>query len=528
MCFSPPAQMPGVERCEMPGHHASNLHICLFALFAVVGFSSMGSVWNLHAGESKHVFEFGVTFPKETMAEAFTGRVIIFLSKIDREPRYSDRWIDRVALIAADFSRIPPGQCMWIADSNAVSCPVLPSEMERGQYFVQAVLDLGLSALPPGRSPGNLYSDPASIRFGNVGERVRLVCQHRIEQEIKESAWSKLVRIPSPRLSAFHGKPMFIQGKVHLPQAWQTEPERRFPLLLFIPGAGFTLENTSWQTEPSKASPEEPAVVLWLEAFGPDGQGEFANSRNNGPWGEALVQELIPEVERRFRCFGHREARVIRGHSGGGGATLRLMLTYPDFFGYGSASSPSPVDYRDVQGANIYEPGANLFYDGDGELRPVVQIFGYGAVAYFKEMSERDEVLGRGGFRLFESICSKRGADGRPERLWDRKTGAVDPKVAADWRDYDIGYQLVHRWNELKPKLSGRLCISVGASDEMGCAGPVALLHKDLEAIGAEVRIEIGPGGHSGSKLRVSPKGEPPGLFDRFRAWRGHEDVGKR
>jgi len=146
--------------CETSGHDTPGFQRCILLLCAVVGWSSIPVfLSNAEAGETKHVFEFGVTFPRETMAETFTGRVVIFLSKYDREPRYSDDWLSRVAAIAAEFSRIAPGQCMWIADSNAVSYPVLPSEMERGQSFVQAVLDLGLSALPPGRSPGNLYSD---------------------------------------------------------------------------------------------------------------------------------------------------------------------------------------------------------------------------------------------------------------------------------------------------------------------------------------------------------------------------------
>ncbi|HEY5911825.1 MAG TPA: alpha/beta hydrolase-fold protein [Verrucomicrobiae bacterium] len=480
-----------------------------------------------HAGETKHVFEFEVTFPKETRADAFSGRVVIFLSKYSREPRYSDDWVSRTAVIGADFSRIQPGQCMWIADSNAVSYPVLPSGMERGRYFVQAVLDLGLSALPPGRSPGNLYSDPTAVLFGNAGECVRLICQHHIEREIKESAWSKLVRIESPRLSAFHNKPVFIQGKVQLPEAWQKEPERRFPLVLFIPGSGFSLEDTSRQAGPCKLFPEEPAVVLWLEAYGADGHGEFANSRNNGPWGEGLVKELIPEVESRFRCFGHREARLIRGHSAGGGAALRLMLTYPDVFGYAWASAPSPMDYRAVHGANIYEAGANLFYESDGGLRPLVQLFGSRPVAYFKDMSERDGVLGRAGFSIFEAICSRRGQDGRPEQLWDRKTGVVNPRVAADWREYDNGYQLIHRWNELKDKLSGRLRITVGQADEMGLAGPVALVQTDLRAIGADVLIEIGPGGHFPGASPVSPTGPQQGIFDRFKEWRDQNNRGK-
>jgi len=494
-------------------------------LFVVIFVGSLVASPSLqtHAGEAQHTFEFGVSFPKGAKPDAFSGRVLIFLSKYNREPRFSDDWINRMALIGADFLHVQPGQCMFISHSNAVSYPVPPSEMECGQYFVQAVIDLGLSALPPGRSPGNLYSDSIAVRFGQGGDPVKLVCTHRIDLQIKESAWSKLVRMESPRLSKFHGKPVFIQGKVQLPEAWQKEPERRFPLVLFVPGSGFSLEDTSRQTGPVKLFPEEPSVLLWLEAFGADAHGEFANSRNNGPWGEALVQEFIPEIERRFRCFGHREARLIRGHSAGGGAALRLVLNYPSFFGYAWASAPSPMDYRAVHGVNIYEPGANLFSDSEGGLRPLVQIFGSRPVSYFKEMSERDEILGRGGFSLFESICSKRGVDGRPEQLWDRKTGKVNPRVAADWRDYDNGYQLIHRWHELKDELSGRLRITVGESDEMGLAGPVALVQKDLEAIGAEVLIEIVPGGHFPGVPPASPKTDPPGMFDRFRQWRDHK-----
>jgi hypothetical protein len=138
-----------------------------------------------------------------------------------------------------------------------------------------------------------------------------------------------------------------------------------------------------------------------------------------------------------------------------------------------------------------------------------------------------DEVLGRSGFSVYEGICSKRCADGSPERLWDRKTGAVNPRVAADWRSHDNAYQLIHRWNELKEKLSGRLYVSVGESDEVGLAGPVALLQKDLAAMGADVTVRIGPGGHFWSEPGVSPQARQPGMFDRFREWRDREQAGK-
>ncbi len=132
--------------------------------------------------------------------------------------------------------------------------------------------------------------------------------------------WPRRARVGDTGLDCSNASPPTEASHLTSRLAWNSDLRE----LKFIPGSGFSLEDTSRQTCPSKLFPEEPAVVLWLEAFGPDGHGEFANSRNNGPWGEALVHELIPEVERRFRCFGQREARLVRGHSAGGGTVLSM------------------------------------------------------------------------------------------------------------------------------------------------------------------------------------------------------------
>ena len=50
-------------------------------------------------------------------------------------------------------------------------------------------------------------------------------------------------------------------------------------------------------------------LLLQLDGAGPWGDPYQINSANNGPYGDALVQELIPYVEQVFRGSGQPHAR---------------------------------------------------------------------------------------------------------------------------------------------------------------------------------------------------------------------------
>ena len=54
-------------------------------------------------------------------------------------------------------------------------------------------------------------------------------------------------------------------------------------------------------------------VLLQLDGAGPYGDPYQVNSDNNGPYGDAVTQELIPYVEKKFRCIGEPYARVLYG-----------------------------------------------------------------------------------------------------------------------------------------------------------------------------------------------------------------------
>ncbi|WP_207461753.1 alpha/beta hydrolase-fold protein [Azospirillum sp. SYSU D00513] len=54
-----------------------------------------------------------------------------------------------------------------------------------------------------------------------------------------------------------------------------------------------------------------------------------------------LLDDLLPEVEKRFRVSKEREGRVFAGLSAGGFATVRFAFTRPELFAVGLALSPA-------------------------------------------------------------------------------------------------------------------------------------------------------------------------------------------
>ena len=110
-----------------------------------------------------------------------------------------------------------------------------------------------------------------------------------------------------------------------------------------------------------------------------------------------------------------------------------------------------------------------------------------------------DDAIGRGGqLRSFEAVFSPLDADGQPQKLWDRRTGQIDPAVAKAWEKYDIHLILERNWPALGPQLAGKLHIITGELDTFYLDGAVRKLAESLKALGSDAAIEIVPGkGHS-------------------------------
>lgn len=441
---------------------------------------------------------FTVTYPAEAFAGPFSGNVIVCLTTENREPRFGPNWFQPEPMYSYRFTNIKPGEPMTV-DARAIGFPSKLSELKPGEYSVQAVVDRNLGGRTIGRSPGNIYSEPVRVTLDpSMDNEVKIVCNKVAEAPtFRDTDNVKEIRVESRLLSKHYGRPTFLTAAVCLPEEYSKEPERKFPVFYEVPGFGGTHYGYSGRTSAGKTNRAgEPFIFVALNPDCPTGHNVFADSDNNGPWGQALTTELIPALEKQYRAIGKTEARFVGGHSSGGWSSLWLQVTYPEVFGGCWSTSPDPVDFRDFQRINLYAPNANMFTDESGQPRPLARR-GDTPTIFYKQFSDMERPIRGEQLGSFEGVFSPRGSDGQPLLLWNRDTGAVDPKVAEAWKRYDIGLTLRTHWKELEPKLRGKIHVYMGDKDTFYLDGAVRLLQVDMKALGADVTIEILPGDHS-------------------------------
>jgi len=100
-------------------------------------------------------------------------------------------------------------------------------------------------------------------------------------------------------------------------------------------------------------------------------------------------------------------------------------------------------------------------------------------------------VLGEYGGQIasFEWVFSPRGDDGRPQQLFDRDTGAINPTVAEAWEKYDIAQVIRSHVETLRPKLQGHIHLRVGTADTFHLDEPARLLDQTLKELGISAQF---------------------------------------
>ncbi len=438
--------------------------------------------------------EFRLTFDAKSHKGPFTGRAYVMLTRADRKDLMrSVNWTRPEPFFAKDFKDIKPGEPMVI-DGTALAHPTPLAKLPRGKWTVQAVIDLAPGDMSFATAPGNLYTitrldldpentGPVELKLGRVVE----------EPVFKETGRIKLVRVQSKLLTAFHGRPVWMRAAVLLPASYAEKKDDPFPTYYEIPG--FSGDHHAAPRYLANGSTSRGGVDFIHVLLDPNchhGHHTFADSDNNGPWGKALTEELIPIIDARFRTLGAR-GRLVGGHSSGGWSSLWLQVSYPEAFNGCWSTAPDSVAFHDFQRVDIYAPRANLFFDGD-RPRPLIRRDGKVALN-MKPFSDMERVMGHGGqLAAFEAVFSERGRDGQPRRLWDRDTGAIDPAVAKSWEKYDIRLKMRREWKTLAPKLAGKIHVYMGDEDNFYLDGATRLLKAELKRLGSDAVVEMFPG----------------------------------
>ena len=447
---------------------------------------------------SGQALKFSVTWDASQLKEPFSGRIVVCLGH-GGEPRLGPNWFKPSPMYSTIVKNMKAGTPVVIDNDDAIGFPGKLADLTPGEYTVQVVIDRNLGGRSIGSTPGNLYSEATTLALDPAKSgTVSLVASKVIPEEaFKDTKQVHEVVLESKLLSRFYRRPTKMRAAVVLPDAWYSESVRKFPIIFEIPGFGGNHYSLSGSTGTARTlRGTTPFIRVVLNPDCPTGHCVFADSANNGPWGKALTTELVPYIEKAYRAIGKPGARFVTGHSSGGWSSLWLQVAYPDFFGGVWSTSPDPVDFRDFQRINLYDPKSNMFTDEKGGQRPLARR-GEIPFIFYKAFSDMERPLGRGEqLGSFEGVFSGKGRDGEPKKLWNRDTGAIDAAVAETWKKYDISLTLRNNWATLGPKLKGKLHVYMGDIDTFYLDGAVRLLKKDMDTLGSDAVIEIVPGDH--------------------------------
>ncbi|MDP4151267.1 MAG: alpha/beta hydrolase-fold protein [Bacteroidota bacterium] len=463
---------------------------------------------------------FRVSYPAAVLSAPFSGKVILYLNKENRNPKEAMADLDPFPCFSIDVRDIKPGTAVTF-DDRAAAFPARLSDIERGEYYVQAVWDRNLGGRAIPESPGNLYSTPQKVKLTKEENAVfKLNCDRVVPQpKFTDSKWVKELKVASPLLSKSQGKEMTVDAAVLLPPEYYTQPQRQFPVLFVVSGYGGDYHRYSGDTSAfSRPFDSVSCITVYLDGNCAGGHSVYANSDNNGPWGDALTKEFIPQLEKTYRCNG---ARLLRGHSSGGWTVLWLQTHYPGVFAGCWSSSPDPVDFRNFQRVNLYEED-NIFYSRDGASHAVATIAGYFPVATMKQCYQQEFVLYRGEqMHSFNYVFSAKGPDGQPIPICDPLTGVIDKSCFEHWKSYDICAYLRNNWPALEKGLQSKIRVSVGNQDNFLLNYAVHMLEDEMKKLDTRFIFEYYPGDHF---TLNTPEYQAAGarfLAERYAQWKG-------
>jgi Putative esterase len=416
---------------------------------------------------------FRIRLSPELVTSAQSGRLIVFLSaetepqkELGREPGETThlKW-----MAAEEIRNLRQSEAFNL-DPDRLAWPTPLSQAPRADYQVMAVLDVNHHYAYNGLNPGDLRSDVLQLK--NLDPRRTLPIEISLTKRVPQMHFDlppaiELIDFTSPLLSRFWGKPIQMRGVVVLPPNY-ARTKQHYTTAYVIPGFASDISyianlapSVSVEGMANGVFPEMFHVVL--DESCPGGTHEFADSVNNGPWGQALTQELIPHLESKYRMIPEPKGRLLTGHSSGGWAVLWLQVNYPDLFGGAWPTAPDPSDFRNFYGADLRaNPPENLYQGADGAMR----------AEWVRDWALQDRVLGSYGglWESFEWVFSPKGDDGRPQPLFDRDTGAVDAAVAKAWERYDIAEIIRKNADSLRSSLDGKIHLTVGTADAFGPA----------------------------------------------------------
>jgi len=457
-----------------------------------------------------------VSFADSARHEPVTGMVYVAISRNNtaQESPIDQTDPEGAPLFSKYVEQLRPGATVTIGPEDRGHPVASLKDVPAGEYWVQPFVNV-YTRFPRSdghtvwlhmdrwegqnwkRSPGNLYGEPVRLRIDPASATNITLVADKARPPITvppDTAFVKRIKIQSQILTKWWGQPIYLGATVLLPKDYDKHPDVKYPVnyiqdhfSLGAPGGfgsgrgGF---DRFWQADDTPRF-----IYVTLQHPSPYYDDSYGvNSENNGPYGDAIMQELLPAIETKFRVIREPWARMLSGGSTGGWIALAHQIFYPDFYGGAFGSCPDSVDFNYHQIVNIYRD-ANAYVIDRGWVkvdRPTQRQPDGNITSMMKnenhyELTVGDKSRSGGQWDIWEATYSPAGPDGYPMRLWDKQTGAIDHAVAERWKKYDLLEILKTNWATLGPKVAHKLNVYVGDMDSYYLNNAVENLYAFLQ-----------------------------------------------
>ena len=432
-------------------------------------------------------------------SEPITGRVYVAISRTNDRSPIDQTGETGVPFFGLNVDGLKPGETVTFGPDTPGYPLARLRDLPAGDYWIEPFVNI-YTRFPRAdghvvwlhmdqwegqdwkKSPGNIYGQPVHAHVDPQSTTpIALIADATIPAVVvpPDTAAVKHIKMQSQILSKWWGQPIYLGATITLPAGYDEHPDAKYPIVyseghfsLGAPGGGGGRRGAA----PEDAAPGPRMIWVSLQHPSPYYDDSYGvNSANNGPYGDAIMQELIPAVESRVRAIREPWARILTGGSTGGWIALAHQIFYPDFYGGTFALCPDSVDFRYHQIVNIYQDANAYYRPGRSEWvtleRPDTRQPDGNVTAMMKDENHFELMVGDhsrsgGQWDIWEATYGPVGDDGYPQRIWDKQTGAIDHAVADYWKaHFDLRNILETNWATLGPKVANKLNVYVGDAD---------------------------------------------------------------